>query len=57
MEYFPKPFKLYLRAFQNRGWTTQSPLFAPAHKEISKAFVLQTDSENAKKITEQFTQL
>lgn len=47
----------FQKIIQNRGWATQSPLFALAHLEVSRAYVAKNDKETAKKYSEQFSVL
>lgn len=47
----------FQKIIQNRGWATQSPLFALAHLQLSKIYQAQNDTENAKKYSEKFTEL
>ena len=47
----------FQKIIQNRGWATQSPLFALAHRDLSLAYSAQNNSENAKKYAEQFAAL
>lgn len=47
----------FQKIIQNRGWATQSPLFALAHRELSRVYTAQNDTENAKKYLEQFLSL
>lgn len=47
----------FQKIIQNRGWATQSPLFALAHLQLSKVYQAQNDTENAKKYSDLFGEL
>lgn len=47
----------FRKVLQNRGWATQSPLFALAHLELSNAYSMQNDSENTSKYLAEFKSL
>jgi tetratricopeptide (TPR) repeat protein len=47
----------FQKIVQNRGWSTHSPLFALAHRQLSEAYAMQNNAENTKKYSDKFAEL